>query len=153
MTAKKALKSEMETGLDVGIGVTNPSEKLVVNGNVKALGYMGALASEMPDYVFEENYKLKTIEETEAYTKKNKHLPNVPSESEIKKAGNVIDLNKFQLNLLEKIEEAHLYIFKLNKENTQLKEENKELKSRIENIEKTLQKLTGEELPRNNRKP
>ena len=35
MTAKKALKSEMETGLDVGIGVTNPSEKLVVNGNVK----------------------------------------------------------------------------------------------------------------------
>ncbi|MEO9869316.1 hypothetical protein [Ekhidna sp.] len=39
---------------------------------------------DVPDYVFEPDYNLKSLEETEAYIKANKHLPEVPSAKEWK---------------------------------------------------------------------
>ena len=149
MTAKNALKSETETGLDVGIGVTNPSEKLVVNGVVKAKTFK--LDPNIADYVFENNYKLRNLEEVEGFILKNKHLPNFKSEKAYKKQG-AVDVAEFQKTLQELAEEHTLYLIKQNKENTaqterinvlekenqQLKEENLKIKTRLDEIEKRL---------------
>lgn len=60
------------------------------------------------DYVFEDDYELKPIDELEAFLKKNKHLPNIPSAAEFSEKGyKVGDMDNM---LLEKVEELTLYI-------------------------------------------
>jgi hypothetical protein len=60
-----------------------------------------------PDYVFEDDYKLKELEDIEKYLSANKHLPEIPSAKEMKENGiNVVDL---EMKLLQKIEELTLY--------------------------------------------
>ena len=144
MTAKKALKSEMETGLDVGIGVTNPGEKLEVAGTVKAYD-MNITMDNWADYVFEKDYKLMNLTELESYIKTNKHLPGVPDEKELKKSG--LSVAKIQTKHMEKIEESVLYILQLKKENESLKNELNSIKTELSEIKKMLsqnQKDTSE---------
>ncbi len=72
------------------------------------------------DYVFKEGYNLMTLNDVEEFINKNQHLPNVPSENEVKNLGvNVADMDA---TLLRKIEELTLYIIELDKENKLLKE-------------------------------
>jgi hypothetical protein len=66
------------------------------------------------DYVFADNYKLRTFSELETFIRNNRHLPGVPSADEMVKQGN--DLAKTDAKLLEKIEELTLYVIQLNKE-------------------------------------
>lgn len=68
----------------------------------------------LPDYVFEENYKLKTLNEVELYYKKHKHLEGVPSEKEVVK--NDLDLGEMASILLKKVEELTIYTVELNKQ-------------------------------------
>ena len=77
--------------------------------------------SDWSDYVFEKNYKLKSLDELEEYLSHNKHLPNIPSAEDVVKNG--IDMAKMDAKLLEKIEELHLYIIQQNKEIESLKKE------------------------------
>ena len=65
------------------------------------------------DYVFEPDYQLAPLSEVEAYTKANKHLPEVPSASEIGKDG--LDLAAMNLILLKKVEELTLHSIALEK--------------------------------------
>lgn len=152
----------IEAGGNVGIGVTNPVEKLEVLGNVRASGNFisGGVTMNVPDYVFEtyykgksslnEDYRFKSLEEIEAFTKENNHLPGIPSANEIKEQDQ-FDLTQSSLNNLEKIEEIFLHLIKLNKENISLKEEVKLLKKEnekvktleqeIKNIKKVLEEL------------
>ena len=65
------------------------------------------------DYVFDEDYVLMPIDELEAFIKKNKHLPNVPSEAQVKAEG--IDLAEMNAILLRQIEELTLRIIELEK--------------------------------------
>jgi hypothetical protein len=70
--------------------------------------------------VFKEGYNLMTLNDVEEFINKNQHLPNVPSENEVKNLGvNVADMDA---TLLRKIEELTLYIIELDKENKLLKE-------------------------------
>ena len=62
----------------------------------------------VPDYVFDENYKLMPLDELKAYVQKNNHLPGVVSADEVDKAG-IINLSGLQMRLLEKVEELTLY--------------------------------------------
>lgn len=72
-----------------------------------------------PDYVFANDYNLKSLQEVEEYIKVNKHLPNVPSANEIETNGaNLGELVKIQM---EKIEELTLYIIQQQKEIDALK--------------------------------
>ena len=50
------------------------------------------------DYVFEEDYDLRSLEETEAYIQANKHLPEIPSAKEIE--ANDVQLGEMNLLLL-----------------------------------------------------
>ena len=70
-------------------------------------------ASNVADYVFEPDYKLTALSEVEAYTKAHKHLPEVPSGTEIEKGG--LDLAAMNLTLLKKVEELTLHAIEQQK--------------------------------------
>ena len=80
------------------------------------------------DYVFEEGYDLKSLDEVEAFVKSNKHLPGVPSASQFKENG--MNVSKMSNLLLEKVEELTLHLIRLQKEVEQLREENNALKNK-----------------------
>ena len=58
---------------NVGIGTTTPNNKLEVNGTIRSQK-VKVEATRWPDFVFAPNYKLRTLNELEAYIKTNQHL-------------------------------------------------------------------------------
>ncbi|MFC1616719.1 hypothetical protein ACFL2K_00705 [Candidatus Margulisiibacteriota bacterium] len=105
---------------NVGIGTTEPTEKLDVAGTIKATEFKAPLDN-WADYVFEPGYKLMPLEKLEKFTKKKKHLPGIPSEKQLKKKG--LSIGKIQKMQMEKIEELVLYVIELNNENKELRKE------------------------------
>ena len=93
----------------VGIGTSSPSDTLDVAGNVRAVSFIaGNTTLNVPDYVFSENYSLMPLEALRAYIARERHLPGMPGAREVAKEG--LDLGRFQMKLLEKIEELTLRI-------------------------------------------
>jgi len=111
-----------------GIGILNPSEKLSVNGNIKAKKIIVSQTG-WPDYVFAPTYKLKPLSELAAFIQKHQHLPDMPSAKEVEEKG--ISVGDNQALLLKKIEELTLYIIELKK-NEEL------LRNKINLIEKKI---------------
>ncbi|MBC8032554.1 MAG: hypothetical protein H7Y03_00290, partial [Chitinophagaceae bacterium] len=108
---------------NVGIGTANPGTfKLAVEGKIGAREIQVTATNPFPDYVFDKNYKLKTLKELYDYIQKNKHLPNIPSAQEVKEKGG-IELGDFSIKLLEKVEELTLYVLQLKKENEDMQEQ------------------------------
>ncbi len=101
---------------NVGIGITNPNEKLVVDGTIKAEELI--VENVAADYVFSEGFNLRPLEEVESFIKENGHLPDVAPASETVKG---IKVSEFNTVLLQKIEELTLYMIELKKENEELK--------------------------------
>lgn len=66
------------------------------------------------DFVFDENYRLMPLVEVNNFIQLNNHLPNVPSESEVKENG--VDLLEMNKILLQKVEELTLYILEQQNE-------------------------------------
>jgi len=98
----------------VVIGNVNPaSHKLAVDGSIGARKVVINSPENWADFVFAHNYTLRPLSTVETFIKKNKHLPDVPSEKEVKEKGiNVADM---QAVLLRKIEELTLYVIELEK--------------------------------------
>lgn len=67
-----------------------------------------------PDYVFDPDYDLCSLEDLEMFIESNRHLPGVPSAAEVTEVGQALGAN--QQVLLEKVEELTLYMIQLNKE-------------------------------------
>jgi hypothetical protein len=59
------------------------------------------------DFVFNVDYKLKTLNEVEQFVKDNKHLPDMPAASEVQENG--YNLHHMNVKLLQKVEELTLY--------------------------------------------
>lgn len=76
---------------------------------------------EAPDYVFNKDYKLRSLKDVEKYITENNHLPEVPSAESMKKEG--VDLSELNMTLLKKIEELTLYTIQQQKEIEMLKKE------------------------------
>lgn len=112
----------------VCVGTITPGTyKLYVNGDMYATRIRTSIAaSTWQDHVFEEDYTLLPLFDVEEFVKKNKHLPEVPSASEIEKNG--LDTAEMLSIHMKKIEELTLYLI-------ELKKENEELKNRIGNLE------------------
>ncbi len=117
--------------------------KLAVAGSMIAESVKIKLQSAWPDYIFNKDYKILSIDDIEAYIKTNHHLPEIPSASDVEKTG--LDLGVINTKLLQKIEELTLYIIDLRKGNLELKENitkqqllNDELCSEIAKIKKIL---------------
>ena len=65
------------------------------------------------DYVFENNYRLRSLAEVEKFIKKHKHLPGIEKAAKLEKDG--VDISKMQTKMMEKIEELTLYLIEANK--------------------------------------
>lgn len=107
---------------NVGIGTTLATEKLAVNGKIHAKE-VKVDNDNWPDYVFDESYQTKSLKDLEAYIKKNKHLPEIPTAADVKSNG--VDLGQMNAKLLKKIEELTLLLIEQNKRIEKLESDNK----------------------------
>jgi hypothetical protein len=112
---------------NVGIGTTDPSYPLSVNGTIQAKEIL--VNTGWSDYVFDPAYRLATLPEVSAYVAENHHLPGIPSSAEVAEKG--IPLGEMQSKLLAKIEELTLHMIEAEKENRELKERLQRLEQRI----------------------
>lgn len=99
---------------NVGIGTTNPSEKLTVNGKVLAREVIVTNDGRMwPDYVFSPDYEMMSLAELETYVNEHHHLPDVPSAIDVQEEG--VSVGEMNAILLQKIEEMTLRMIEMEK--------------------------------------
>jgi hypothetical protein len=109
-------------GGNVGIGTTNPDEKLTVNGVIHAKEVKVDLSGPLADFVFKPDYKLMSLPQVEKFVKANNHLPQMPSAEEVAKNG--LSMGEMQNKLLQKVEELTLYAIQQNNKITEQVEKN-----------------------------
>jgi hypothetical protein len=107
-------KTQIGIGKPLATGVA-ANAMLSVDGLILAKEVRVAISTSThwADYVFEKKYKLMSLKDLETYIKINKHLPDVPSEIDVKENG--IDVTEISATLLKKIEELTLYTIELQK--------------------------------------
>lgn len=96
---------------NVGIGTDSPRNKLDVAGTIRATEVK--VETGWADFVFDKDYRLLSLEDVESHINEYKHLPDIPSEAEVKKNG--VSLGEMQAKLLQKIEELTLYVISQDK--------------------------------------
>ena len=101
----------------VGVGVQpNTGFMLSVCGTVRAKEV--TVETGWCDFVFDPNYKLRSLSTLKNYINANHHLPEIPSAQEVEKNG--VPLAQMTSKLLLKVEELTLYIIKQNEKIEQL---------------------------------
>jgi hypothetical protein len=116
-------------GGNVGIGTTNPGNyKLAVEGTIGARE-VKVTTSAWADFVFHPTYKLRTLGELEQFIKTNNHLPEIPTESEVKEKG--VGLGEMNAKLLQKVEELTLYLIESEKKRVALEGRVRDLETKI----------------------
>jgi len=108
------------TAGDVGIGMRVPNAKLAVNGDIHAKEVKVDLAG-WPDYVFDKDHNLPSLEEVEQHIQEKGHLINIPSAQEVAEHG--VQLGEMNKLLLEKIEELTLYTLQQQRQIKKLQEQ------------------------------
>jgi hypothetical protein len=78
-----------------------------------------------PDFVFDKNYPLKTIDELEQYIQTNHRLPGMPSAEEVRDKG--LDMGKLCSSLMQTIEELSIYTVSLHKRLKELEQQKTEV--------------------------
>ncbi|MDW3197409.1 MAG: hypothetical protein R8G66_33840 [Cytophagales bacterium] len=122
----------------VGIGTNSPTQELSVDGKINAEEIILEDVSGA-DFVFEEDYDLRSLEETEQFIKVNKHLPEVPSAAEMAEEGLAIkDMN---ILLLQKVEELTLHLIRMEKEAIEMKQNTENLTSKVLQQEEKIRNL------------
>lgn len=110
---------------------------LDVAGDISSNGQ----ALNVPDYVFEDDYALMSLDDLERYIQTEKHLPRVPSAADIQRDG--LKHSAFQMRLLEKVEELTLYTLTQEKTLKELRTQNDALLERLERLESKLAEQEG----------
>ncbi|NMN37169.1 hypothetical protein [Pedobacter sp. SG918] len=105
--AKLYIDADLTAMGNVGIGTSTPNEKLAVNGKIRAKE-IKVEATNWPDYVFEKKYQIASLGELEKYIKTNKHLPEMPSATEVESNG--VELGDLVKKLLKNQEELTLHL-------------------------------------------
>ena len=131
-------KMRINVSGNVGIGTANPTEKLSVNGKIRAHEIKVETAN-WPDYVFAKNYELPSLDETEKHIQKNGHLPGIPSAEEVKANG--VDLGEMNAKLLKKIEELTLYLIEMKKESERERLEKIKLQQIVKELDVKVESL------------
>ncbi|RED42166.1 hypothetical protein DFQ10_10961 [Winogradskyella eximia] len=112
----------------------NDSYRLFVEGGILTEKVKVALRStaNWADFVFENDYKLPSLREVEAFIKKNKHLPGIESADELVENG--LDLADMQAKQMQKIEELTLYTIEQDKVLKRQSDEIEILKAQVKAI-------------------
>jgi hypothetical protein len=121
----------------IGLPTGNLNNMLVVHGRICAKELNITLNSDpcvWADYVFDKKFELRTLSELEKYVGEYKHLPNIPSSSDIVKNG--LNIGLVEAKTVENVEELTLYVIQLDKELKKLKKENEKLAAQIKSIKK-----------------
>ncbi len=117
------------TSGNVAVGSDTLTQDLHVYGTMYSKEVVVQTDIPTPDYVFDENYSLKSLEELETFIKENKHLPEIPSAKEVKANG--VDLGMMNMLLLKKVEELTLHLIDLQKkfelQNQMIDKQNKKI--------------------------
>ena len=113
--------------------------KLAVKGYIGAEKVILQSISSWPDYVYQPNYKKRSIKELADYVKIFKHLPGMPSATEIEKRG--LDLGEVSRITVEKVEENTLYIIELEEHIDELENQVKTQQVQIDAQDKKIEKL------------
>ncbi len=137
---------------NIGIGITAPEYKLDVSGTIRsprlyatdqicigtnqsdyALDVNGAIraneilvTSGSADFVFAEDYNLRSLSEVQQFIQEHKHLPEIQSAEQMEKNG--VSVNELQIQLLQKIEELTLYLIQQEQTIQDLKQQIEQLK-------------------------
>lgn len=112
---------------NVGIGTVTPGPyKLAVEGTIGARKVKVTQATPWADFVFDDDYLLPSLDEVSRYIRQHKHLPGIPTATEVEKNG--VDVGEMNTKLLQKVEELTLYLI-------QMKEENEAMKTRLKALE------------------
>jgi hypothetical protein len=115
--------------------------QLNVDGTIHAANIKVAANGQTADFVFEEAYDHKDLAEVEKYIKEHKHLPDIPSATDMETNGvDVAEMNKL---LLQKVEELTLYIIDLEAKNKNEKAERESIETRLAHIESLLLQSKG----------
>jgi hypothetical protein len=96
------------------LNILSSGYDLYVAGGIRSTRVKVDAYANWPDYVFQENYNLWTLEKTELYINENQHLPGVPSAKQVEEEG--IDLAEMNAILLQKIEELTLHLIEVQKQ-------------------------------------
>jgi hypothetical protein len=111
-------------GVAIGEGHDNDNAlpsgyKLAVNGSIIAEEVTVKLKIDWPDFVFNSDYDLRSLDELKNFINANSHLPDLPSSYEISKSG--LPIGEVVAKQMQKIEELTLYILDLQKQIDELK--------------------------------
>jgi len=105
---------------NVGIGTPETYDyKLAIAGRVICEELKVKLIEDWPDYVFDKNHNLPSLQDVNKFISEHKHLPDVPSSQEVKENG--VNIGEMNAVLLKKVEELTLYVIAMEKEMEQLK--------------------------------
>ena len=119
---------------NIGIGTTTTgTHKLAVEGTIGAREIKVETGT-WSDFVFKNDYDLRTLEEVEQHISEKGHLPEIPNEAEVIENG--INLGEMNVKLLQKIEELTLYLIDQNKEIKELKALTTKQQTEIERLQK-----------------
>jgi len=138
---QEAMLSFQENGSTAKLSLLKPDSYLGIGTNsfvdgsdVYRLSVKGKIRAEeikvyntWADYVFEDDYVLKPLNEVEKYISENNRLENFPSAKEIEEKG--LSLGEITKIQQEKIEELTLYLIQQNKEIENLKKKFEELQN------------------------
>lgn len=117
------------SGSNVGIGTQNPGNyRLAVNGAIRAKEIV--VESGWADFVFADDYRLRSLSEVETHIDTHGHLPEIPSAATVAKEG--VRVGEMESKLLQKIEELTLYMIDVNKRVAELENENVVLRAASE---------------------
>ena len=85
------------------------SDQVTINGDLIATS-----TSTTPDYVFEPDFELETIDEHAAFMWREKHLPAVPAARVDAEGKGVVNLVARSQGMLEELEKGHIYVEQLH---------------------------------------
>ncbi|BBM86179.1 hypothetical protein UABAM_04565 [Candidatus Uabimicrobium amorphum] len=122
---------KLSVGSRINVNGSLCSTSAFIKGQLQAQSVLVKAAVQWPDYVFDENYKLTSLEELEKQIKKQKHLPGIPSKEDVKKG---VDVGNLSASLLKKIEELTLYTIEQEKKMKQMRKQMLEMQRKLNKI-------------------
>jgi hypothetical protein len=98
----------------INTATPKPGYELSVNGQIVCEELLVQSSLDWPDYVFADDYPLRSLAEVESHIKTQRRLPGIPSAADLEQEG--LSIGTMQKRMMEKIEELTLYTIEQDKQ-------------------------------------